>query len=163
WEPLLNEVAGLAPATRLQRMEQLNARVRETGIAHDLFADPSSTAQPWRVDLIPLVVAPEEWRWLERALIQRARLFEGILADLYGPQKLLASGTIPHQLVFSDPSFCGPVTASGRVGASSCSSPLILRGVLTAGGASSTPTPKPRPVSATQSPIAWCTPTSLGT
>jgi uncharacterized circularly permuted ATP-grasp superfamily protein/uncharacterized alpha-E superfamily protein len=108
WEPLLHGLAGLTPATRALRMEQLNARVRETGIAHDLFADPSSTTQPWRVDLIPLVVAPEEWRWLERALIQRARLFEGILADLYGPQKLLASGAIPHQLVFSDPSFLRP-------------------------------------------------------
>ena len=78
------------------------ARVRETGIGHDLFADPSSTAQPWRVDLIPLVV-PEEWRWLERALIQRARLFEGILADLYGPQKLLAAGA-PVSRVTGSPS-----------------------------------------------------------
>src|SRR5262245_7442474 len=101
WEPLLQALAGLAPATRSLRMEQLNARVRETGIAHDVFADPSSTTQPWRVDLFPLMVAPQEWRWLERALIQRARLFEGILADLYGPQKLLASGVIPHQLVFT--------------------------------------------------------------
>src|SRR5262249_23460920 len=108
WEPLLNELAGLAPATRSLRMEQLNARVRETGIAHDLFADPSNTAQPWRVDLLPLIVSPEEWRRLECVLIQRARLFEGVLADLYGPQQLLASGAIPHQLVFSDPSFLRP-------------------------------------------------------
>ena len=43
----------LDPATRAQRIEQLNTRVRETGIAHDLFADPASTAQPWRVDLVP--------------------------------------------------------------------------------------------------------------
>jgi uncharacterized circularly permuted ATP-grasp superfamily protein/uncharacterized alpha-E superfamily protein len=108
WEPLLHELAALSPATRSLRTEQLNARVRETGIAHDLFADPTSTAQPWRIDLVPLVVAPEEWRMLERVLVQRARLFEGILADLYGPQKLLASGAIPHQLVFSDPSFLRP-------------------------------------------------------
>ena len=108
WEPLLAELAALNPATRSMRTEQLNARVRETGIAHDLFADPSSTTQPWRIDLVPLVVAPEEWRQLERALIQRARLFEAILADLYGTQRLLASGAIPHQLVFSDPSFLRP-------------------------------------------------------
>ena len=44
WEPLLQELAGLAPATRALRMEQLNARVREIGIAHHLFADPSSAA-----------------------------------------------------------------------------------------------------------------------
>src|SRR5581483_5165588 len=108
WEPLLDALAALDPATRSLRMEQLNARVRETGIAHDLFADPASVAQPWRVDLVPLIVAPEEWHRLERALVQRARLFTSILADLYGPQRLLSSGAIPHQLVFSDPSFLRP-------------------------------------------------------
>ena len=34
----------------------LNTRVRETGIAYDLFSDPASTAQPWRVDLVPLII-----------------------------------------------------------------------------------------------------------
>jgi uncharacterized circularly permuted ATP-grasp superfamily protein/uncharacterized alpha-E superfamily protein len=108
WAPLLEALSALDPATRSLRMEQLNARVRETGIAHDPFADPASVAQPWRVDLVPLIISPQEWHGLERALLQRARLFEGILADLYGPQRLLASSTIPHQLVFSDPSFLRP-------------------------------------------------------
>ena len=108
WEPLLRELDALAPDTRALRMEQLNAKVRETGIAYDLFADPAATDQPWRIDLVPLILPAEEWRWLERALIQRARLFESILADLYGPQRLLESGAIPHQLVFSDPSCLRP-------------------------------------------------------
>ncbi len=80
-------------------------RVRETGIAHDLFADPSKAAQPWRIDFVPLVLPSSEWRFLERALVQRARLFEAILADVYGPQRLMASGYIPPELIFSDPSF----------------------------------------------------------
>ncbi|HXE69433.1 MAG TPA: circularly permuted type 2 ATP-grasp protein [Hyphomicrobiaceae bacterium] len=108
WDPLLQSLEALDPANRARRMEQLNARVRETGIAYDLFSDPTSTTQPWRVDLVPLVIPANEWQGLERALIQRARLFEGVLADLYGPQRLLASGAIPHQLVFSDPSFLRP-------------------------------------------------------
>ena len=45
-------------------MEQLNARVRETGIAYDLFSDPASATQPWRVDLVPLIIGAEEWRGL---------------------------------------------------------------------------------------------------
>lgn len=105
WEPFLQALGELDHATLLLRMEQLNSRVRETGIAYDLFADPASTTQPWRVDLVPLIIDAEEWQGLERALLQRAHLFETILADLYGPQNLLASGAIPHQLVFSDPSF----------------------------------------------------------
>ena len=92
WQPLLRGARRARSGDPLARMEQLNARVRETGIAYDLFSDPASTAQPWRVDLVPLIFAPEEWRELERALIQRARLFEAMLADLYGPQRLLATG-----------------------------------------------------------------------
>jgi uncharacterized circularly permuted ATP-grasp superfamily protein/uncharacterized alpha-E superfamily protein len=108
WRKLLGSLGALDPATRALRMEQLNVGVRETGIAYDLFSDPESTTQPWRIDLVPLILGGEEWRKLERALIQRARLFEAILADLYGPQRLLSSGAIPHQLVFSDPSFLRP-------------------------------------------------------
>jgi uncharacterized circularly permuted ATP-grasp superfamily protein/uncharacterized alpha-E superfamily protein len=108
WRPLLRELAALAPATRSLRTEQLNARVRETGIAHDLFSDPARAAQPWRIDLVPLLLAPQEWRGLEQALAQRARLFEALLSDLYGPQKLLKSGSVPHELIFSDPSYLRP-------------------------------------------------------
>lgn len=82
WLPFLEALAALDPVTRSARMENLNTRVRETGIAYDLFSDPASTAQPWRVDLVPLIIAPNEWRELERGLIQRARLLEAMLADL---------------------------------------------------------------------------------
>src|SRR4029450_3128283 len=95
WLPFLEELSALDPATRLARMENLNTRVRETGIAYDLFSDPASTVQPWRVDLVPLIFSREEWRELERGLIQRPRLFDAMLADLYGPQRLLATGAIP--------------------------------------------------------------------
>jgi uncharacterized circularly permuted ATP-grasp superfamily protein/uncharacterized alpha-E superfamily protein len=108
WKPLLPLIEALDPSARTLRMEQLNARVRETGIAYDLFSDPTSTTQPWRIDLVPLIIAAEEWQALERGLIQRAKLFEGLLADLYGPQRLLKSGAVPHALLFSDPSFLRP-------------------------------------------------------
>jgi uncharacterized circularly permuted ATP-grasp superfamily protein/uncharacterized alpha-E superfamily protein len=113
WEPFVRALSALDPAVRALRSEQINARVRATGIAHDLFSDPSSNAQPWRIDLVPLIIAPEEWRALERALLQRARLFEALLADLYGPRRLLATGAIPHHLVFSDPSYLRPCHGLG--------------------------------------------------
>lgn len=109
WQSLFDAISALDVDTRLLRMEQLNTRVRETGIAHDLFSDPSTTVQPWRVDLVPLLIPPAEWRVLEGALLQRARLLEAVLADLYGDQTLLATGAMPHQLVFSDPSYLRPL------------------------------------------------------
>ncbi len=108
WTAFFEHCAGFDANQQRGRMERLNTRVRETGIAYDLFADPQSTAQPWRVDFVPLIVSPEEWRFLEQALLQRARLFERILADAYGPQSLLVDGSIPHELVFSDTSYLRP-------------------------------------------------------
>ena len=72
---------------------------------------------PWNLDAIPLMIPPSEWSQLEAGLIQRARLLNLILADLYGPQQLLRGGQIPPALVFANPGFwrpCHGVTVSGQ-------------------------------------------------
>ena len=89
WLPLLAALNDLTPDARKDRIERLSMRVRETGIAHDLFADLNLAAPPWRVDFMPLILPAAEWRVLEAAIIQRAHLFESIVADAYGPQQLI--------------------------------------------------------------------------
>ena len=87
-------------------------------------ADPTSAAQPWRIDLVPLMVAPEEWRMLERALIQRARLFEGILADLYGPAAAAGLGRHPASARVQRPLLPAALPwSASRPAATSSSSP----------------------------------------
>ena len=108
WRPFLAAFAELPAAEQAQRAERLNRRVREMGIAHDIFADPTSPGKRWEVDFVPLIFSSSEWRALEAALIQRARLLNAILADAYGEQKLLRDGLIPPALVFSDPAFLSP-------------------------------------------------------
>jgi len=108
WLPLLASLDALGPKARAERIDRLNMRVRETGIAHDLFVDPNEPAPHWRLQFMPLILPAAEWRELEKAVIQRARLFEMIVADVYGRQQLMAAGHIPPSLVFSDPSFLRP-------------------------------------------------------
>jgi uncharacterized circularly permuted ATP-grasp superfamily protein len=63
------------------------------------------------------MIPPSEWIQLEAGLIQRARLLNLILADLYGSQKLLRGGQIPPALVFANPGFlrpCHGVIVSGN-------------------------------------------------
>lgn len=105
WQPLLQTLDSLSHEQRLERIERINMRVREIGIAHDLFADPNRNVQPWRLDLVPLVFSADEWSVLERAVIQRGRLFEALLDDIYGAQTTLRNGLVPSELVFSDPSY----------------------------------------------------------
>lgn len=105
WRPILEGLDALTHEQRMERIERINMRVRETGIAHDLFADPSRNHQPWRLDLVPLAFPINAWSHIERAVVQRARLLEAVLTDIYGPQNLMRRGLIPPQLVFSDPSY----------------------------------------------------------
>ena len=105
WQPVLAGLDALTHEQRLERIDRINTRVRETGIAHDVFADPSRTLQPWRLDLVPLVIPPETWGQIETGIIQRARLLEAMLADMYGAQDTLRRGLIPAELVFSDPAY----------------------------------------------------------
>ena len=105
WLPFLKELNALSEADRAARAVRLDRRVRETGIAYDVFADPTQGSQQWQLDLVPIVFSSAEWRWLEQALIQRAELFDAILNDLYGQQNLLRDGHLPPELVFSDSAY----------------------------------------------------------
>jgi uncharacterized circularly permuted ATP-grasp superfamily protein/uncharacterized alpha-E superfamily protein len=108
WRALLAGMAALSPAERNARAVQLDRRVRETGIAHDIFADPYKAKPSWQLDLAPIVISKEEWRWLQTALTQRARLFDALLADLYGAQSLMRSGLVRPEIVFSDGAYLRP-------------------------------------------------------
>jgi uncharacterized circularly permuted ATP-grasp superfamily protein/uncharacterized alpha-E superfamily protein len=105
WLPFLNELNALTDADRKAMAARLDRRVRETGIAYDIFADPTQSAQKWQLDLVPIVFSAAEWRWLEQALVQRAHLFDHVLNDVYGEQLLLRDGHLPPELVFSDSAF----------------------------------------------------------
>ncbi len=108
WRGFLAGLQELGQAELASRPARIDRRVRETGIAYDMFADPSAATQKWQLDLMPIVFSSAEWRWLETALVQRARLFDALLADVYGEQKLMRRGLVPPELIFSDNAFLRP-------------------------------------------------------
>ena len=73
------------------------------------FFDPQRGRQSWRLDLFPLVFDTQTWALVEKAAIQRAELYNAILADLYGPQEVFSQGLIPPALIQSDESFLRPL------------------------------------------------------
>jgi uncharacterized circularly permuted ATP-grasp superfamily protein/uncharacterized alpha-E superfamily protein len=116
WRAFVEGFSRQDPAERRAKVEKLRRLVRENGIAQDLFADPAALDEPWQINLVPLIFSPAEWAWLEAALIQRARMFAGLLDDIYGEQKLLRDGTLPPTLVLGDRAFIRPLigTPGGR-------------------------------------------------
>ncbi|ULE32795.1 circularly permuted type 2 ATP-grasp protein [Mycobacterium sp. IDR2000157661] len=61
--------------------------------------------EPWRLDSLPLVLSAADWDALEAGVVQRSRLLDAVLADLYGPQRSVTSGVLPAQLVFAHPGY----------------------------------------------------------
>jgi len=57
------------------------------------------------LDVIPLIYDAEEWKTISSGLSQRSRLFNAILADLYGEQKILKEKVIPPELIYANPFF----------------------------------------------------------
>src|ERR1700674_5820477 len=84
---------GTSSSTRC--LHSATQRIRENGVTYNVYGDPLGMDRPWNLDAIPLMIPPSEWNQLEAGLIQRARLLNLILADLYGPQRLLRGGLIP--------------------------------------------------------------------
>ena len=81
---------GLDELTR--RWDEARQLIRENGVTYNVYGDPRGMDRPWQLDPIPLLISPAECQVLEAGLIQRGRLLETILADLYGPQTLLHDG-----------------------------------------------------------------------
>src|ERR1700736_4511027 len=108
WDMFINSLSALRTQELARRWQTARQRIRENGVTYNVYGDPLGMDRPWNLDAIPLMIPPSEWEQLEAGLIQRARLLNSILADLYGPQQLLRGGHIPPALVYANPGFWRP-------------------------------------------------------
>jgi uncharacterized circularly permuted ATP-grasp superfamily protein/uncharacterized alpha-E superfamily protein len=84
----------------------------DNGVAHRVYGSDHSEERPWPLSHVPLVIDAQEWSALEAGLIQRAELLEQVVADLYGPQRLVEQGHIPAMLVAGAPGFLRPLVGT---------------------------------------------------
>ncbi|MFC6014576.1 circularly permuted type 2 ATP-grasp protein [Nocardia lasii] len=82
-----------------RKIEDDGVTYTEVGLGGD---DDTAIPQPWRLDPIPLLVSAEDWTRLETGLVQRSRVLDEVLTDVYGPRRLLGSGLLPPELVFGN-------------------------------------------------------------
>ena len=105
WDRYIGSLSSLGSKELARRWQIARQRIRENGVSYNVYGDPMGMDRPWSLDAIPLLISAAEWTQLEAGLIQRARLLNTVLADLYGPQKLLRDGDLPSALVFGNPAF----------------------------------------------------------
>jgi uncharacterized circularly permuted ATP-grasp superfamily protein/uncharacterized alpha-E superfamily protein len=108
WRLLIDRLA-VDGAEAVRRGVDLARRlIVENGVTYNVYADPQGRDRPWVLDPLPLLLTAAEWQVIEPGVAQRARLLNALLADLYGPQRLLRAGLIPPELPFGHPNFLWP-------------------------------------------------------
>src|SRR4051794_28233496 len=101
YSALHSALAALGVDDLAERGALRDRSLRDQGITFSL----SGEERPIPLDLLPRVIAAEEWVVLEAGVIQRVRALEAFLADVYGPQQILTEGIVPRRLVASSPNF----------------------------------------------------------
>jgi uncharacterized circularly permuted ATP-grasp superfamily protein/uncharacterized alpha-E superfamily protein len=83
----------------------------------DALGDRQGLERPWDLDLLPLPISPSDFELVERGLQQRCRLLDALLADCYGPRRLVKDRVIPASVMYANPAFLYPASDTRPVGA----------------------------------------------
>jgi len=105
WRTFLADLDQLGPGELGRRWSQAQQLIHENGVSYNVHGDPSGLDRPWPLSPLPVLLAPSEWSDLVAALVQRARVLEKLLEDLYGAQRLVHEGLVPAALLYDHPGF----------------------------------------------------------
>ncbi|HEY0008970.1 MAG TPA: circularly permuted type 2 ATP-grasp protein, partial [Tepidisphaeraceae bacterium] len=108
WRMFVSMLDDLGPQEQSRRWDFARRLIRDNGITHNVYGNPSGLDRPWDLNFVPLLIPQSEWDRIDVALSQRARLLDCLLADLYGPATTIAAGVLPPELVWANPMFLRP-------------------------------------------------------
>lgn len=109
WRGLIAHMSGLAPEELARRFGRGDQYLRDAGVFFRQYDAGISTERAWPLSHIPVLIEETEWQGIEAGLIQRADLLESVMADLYGPNRLVADGYLPPALVAGNPEWLRPM------------------------------------------------------
>jgi uncharacterized circularly permuted ATP-grasp superfamily protein/uncharacterized alpha-E superfamily protein len=117
--------AGFADGATATHAEHLRSaiaqQIRADGVTHTItesHADGTRRAspRPWSLEALPHLIEPADWARIEAGAVQRARLLAGMLADVYGPQRLLHEALLPPTLLYRHKGYLRPLQGVKPVG-----------------------------------------------
>jgi uncharacterized circularly permuted ATP-grasp superfamily protein/uncharacterized alpha-E superfamily protein len=109
WQPLLATLAALGGDEIGRRFAAADRHLHDSGVFYRVYEDAAGAERPWPLSHVPLLIAASEWQALEAGLVERAELVEAVLADAYGPARLVREGRLPAAVVAGNPEFLRPL------------------------------------------------------
>lgn len=73
------------------------------GITFTVYNNNVGTERTMPFDFVPIIISPEEWKTIEKGMIQRTEALNRFLDDVYHNQNILEDGIIPRHLIEENP------------------------------------------------------------
>jgi uncharacterized circularly permuted ATP-grasp superfamily protein len=126
---LIAFLSEIGPQELVTRQKAAEAAIRSMGITFTVYHEEGgSIDRAWPLDIIPRVIALNEWRPVEAGLQQRARALNMFIDDIYHEQRIVRDGIFPRSYLADSVNFrsqCVGVTPPQRVWAHICGSDLV--------------------------------------
>ncbi len=84
---------------------RINDQLARYGVKFGIYKNGVFNERLFPFDAIARVISADEWRGLERGLIQRVDALNAFLKDVYGPQEIIHDGVVPEDFVLSSPGY----------------------------------------------------------
>ncbi|MET0384148.1 MAG: circularly permuted type 2 ATP-grasp protein, partial [Burkholderiaceae bacterium] len=88
-----------------QMKSRIARRVQDDGVTYNVHAEGVGGAHAWPLEPLPFLIDAASWRRIEAGAVQRARMLDAVLADVYGGRGLLEDGLLPASLVLAHPQY----------------------------------------------------------
>src|SRR6266852_249341 len=98
-------LGGLPPDLLDHRRREAELIFRRIGITFAVYGEADSTERLIPFDVIPRIIASQEWEILRRGLEQRVKAINAYIKDIYGRREILKAGVVPEDLIFRNPVF----------------------------------------------------------
>ncbi|MGA2448346.1 MAG: circularly permuted type 2 ATP-grasp protein [Polyangiaceae bacterium] len=105
---LVRALATIPDEEVLRRQRAAETSLLHMGTTFNVYGSERGVEKILPFDMIPRIVPADEWRTLERGLVQRTRALDLFIDDIYHSQRILADGSVPRELVESATSFLKP-------------------------------------------------------
>lgn len=109
WAPFIAHMSGLKTAEVAARFSRGEQYLRDAGVYFRQYSAGPTQEREWPLSHIPVLLAEADWTEICAGLTQRAELLEKVMADLYGPARLVRDGHLPPEIVARNPQWLRPM------------------------------------------------------
>ena len=112
WHDLIRALASMTPQEIGSRIARGDQYLRDAGVFYRHYGPQDTAERDWPLSHIPLLIDEAEWQEISAGLIQRADLLEQVVADLYGPARLVEEGFLPAPLIANNREWLRPLVGT---------------------------------------------------